>query len=491
MCFYILFLSSGYFFLAHNFFFYSQAPKINKKRNNGFKITKVDRATLVREVFALLPSDALVQVSEKECRMESLMGYRSQDSIFYKIACRRFSNNRTLLLRHSKLLYYTYISNSVDFHLEYTNVGGVFSSECSSDESKSKKIKKKRTEGKSQVVNEKGACVRERPSENHAVEEEKNKAVTRSSRSIQDKIMEKDGAGEAEDKSNSSLSLHTILDKIEINDSDASTNRSVTIAGIPIEKDSLSTLSPGLKVDDTIINAFGFINEATAASLGKDIIYFDTNFSQFVIANGCIPNFDHWLLHPKLFLAKVWLLPLNERGDHWTLYIVDFVAKKITYINSLLEDPESDKTRNVCSLLQSYFDYKPFGKEKIKWGEWKFCAPKDIPMQCLETESNNCGLHILMIIVIVCTGKIFVYDDSLLTDVVRQNIRRILTENSSDVNDRTNLNIALLNFKKGKKKKRQFVPKTSKEAPGQTTITYCSRLFEYTPTATQGLLSEW
>ena len=91
------------------------------------------------------------------------------------------------------------------------------------------------------------------------------------------------------------------------------------------------------------------------------------------------------------------VIPINEHGNHWTVVIVDFRAKKITYYNSLMDnDPYfDDAVDNVFMYLESEREgmetpkKTPFHFDRSEWRK-EF---EDTPEQ---PDGVNCGVYVAM-----------------------------------------------------------------------------------------------
>lgn len=463
----------------HFFFYNSQTPGISKKRNNGFKRTRQDLNSLVEDVVRILPTDKIIVNSKKLSTMEKLRSYRQKDSVFYKIANEKFSEYHRLVARHSKLLYYTYISNMTEFHQKYLQVGGSF------DNGKSKKIKKKGIkvkkvdEIKDLQMKECGNIVENGANDINYFQngaKVKGQCAVEQQKINDCEISLDDGANtekeDAFEKQGLTLSLKCVLGEQEnIGDLETLLNTVVEVAGVKVGRDSLESLLPNQQLTDTAIDVFSLIFQNISNSFGSQIYYFDTACMQY-ICNGSIPNFEGWENLPHLNQSKLWLMPVNERGDHWTLYVINFDEKKIIYCNSLMEEPEDVETENLCAFLKSFCTNEKFDREEIEWSEWILIAPNDLPPQRRDVETNNCGLHVLILILIICTRTVFNFNDDLITTIVRHNFLTFLTSNSfDDLTDRTELNNILLNFdapKKKLKKKRGKKTWTKKKKGAKT-----------------------
>lgn len=151
--------------------------------------------------------------------------------------------------------------------------------------------------------------------------------------------------------------------------------------GIELRRSDLSTLYAGW-LNDKIINFyFQLIVHQEGA---QNIFAFDTFFTPGGMSSLIKRK------HPvDVFSYHLLLVPVHVAQNHWTLFVVDFVAKKITSYDSLghSNDVYLEKLQNFLSKEQRI---KKHGVELL-WDGWWIGSIGDLPRQ---ENNSDCGVFV-------------------------------------------------------------------------------------------------
>ena len=96
-------------------------------------------------------------------------------------------------------------------------------------------------------------------------------------------------------------------------------------------------------------------------------------------------------------LANKMLVPINEPGLHWTLLVVDFDKKIMTYCDSWYTETTVTKAEIVVANIKQYIQDEFFvgnhiDKEYFGFSGWVLHVPDDLPQQV--RGSNDCGVFL-------------------------------------------------------------------------------------------------
>lgn len=435
-------------------FYFFQITKGNKKKNNGFKRKNPDFDNLVDMVLSILPSATIFCKSKDVYYIEELSSYRKEKSVFYELAKNQFSDNSKLVLKHSKLFYKLYISDRTAFLKKYVELGGSVKLKETKEEEKVNTKLPKTLKNACQNLTEKfGANIT--VDVNCGVKIKDERSEFEETQAKNERLADQEGMfmnplqNGAEIELDLLSSLKSILDVQKIQDFKMLFNR--VVEGVTIDKVSLESLQPNECLWNTVLDPFSLLCEKVGRSLGSSILYLGTE-CMWYISEGYIPNFIDWMQLPDLYESRVWLMPVNERKEHWTLYIVEFEKKKIIYCNSVSVKPVVEETVKLCAFLEKFCAIECFQRGKIDWNEWILVAANDLPPQRLDIETNNCGLHVLMYILIICLRTNYFYNDDVLTTVFRYNVANILSSTPLCLDDRSKRQRAVTYFESPEKK---------------------------------------
>lgn len=108
-------------------------------------------------------------------------------------------------------------------------------------------------------------------------------------------------------------------------------------------------------------------------------------------------------LQPGFYVPSIMFVPIHHRRQlHWTLLVVDFTEKKMTYCDSLGPPGDSagrSRVMRIAQRLQHYIredTVKRSGIEKYDFSGWRVDIPRDLPRQASSaTKGNDCGVFVL------------------------------------------------------------------------------------------------
>lgn len=138
---------------------------------------------------------------------------------------------------------------------------------------------------------------------------------------------------------------------------------------------------------------------------------FEHSFLSSLVELKSEPQLDAWGDDEcwALFASNVWLLPLCKNG-HWTVYLVDFQRKLVTFLNSL-KSRENQTVANRCVLwlLRQFKSKYGTRKQLPELHEWKLYIPQDLARQKVhkgdEDETNNCAPHMMLHMWAICAKE--------------------------------------------------------------------------------------
>ncbi|KAG5873991.1 hypothetical protein JTB14_030949 [Gonioctena quinquepunctata] len=114
----------------------------------------------------------------------------------------------------------------------------------------------------------------------------------------------------------------------------------------------------------------------------RDIYYIDTISTQILMQGvNTLSNFAPFLMPMKE--CNYILLPVNSRGNHWLLVIVDVKH----HVMHILDPGYAHEEEHICVKINTFFQNRTESLES----EWKVQPnPFNIPKQ---SDSHNCGVY--------------------------------------------------------------------------------------------------
>ena len=110
------------------------------------------------------------------------------------------------------------------------------------------------------------------------------------------------------------------------------------LAGVIIDKFSLSSLKPNFAVDDNVINGVYQILSEIGKKNDMSVLSFDIHFTTSLMQAGVSTGFKKWSVKMEIWKYNVWLIPVHS-AFHWTLLVIIFPHKRMFYIDSLHGNP--------------------------------------------------------------------------------------------------------------------------------------------------------
>lgn len=196
-----------------------------------------------------------------------------------------------------------------------------------------------------------------------------------------------------------------------------------TISNMIINSENFSTLIDNAWLDDAITNSYFSI----LTKMNNNVLSFETFFTSKLQQGQLSCGFQKWAFKKELHLYPVWLIPVHdERRQHWTLLIVDFINEAFIHLDSMLKNVSTALIDRYITFISTYCKTNHI---KINWKNWKLYCPTDIPDQKINRHqlSGNCGVHVCLWGYMICTGLV-----SLFTDKDMLKVRKhIANENNA------------------------------------------------------------
>jgi len=169
-------------------------------------------------------------------------------------------------------------------------------------------------------------------------------------------------------------------------------------------------------LNDVICNSYiSLLNDKA----GNTKYCFNTQFYQMLVDNRKVEN------HESVDISKLDLLaiPINF-SKHWTLVVINFIKKFISYIDSF---PNSENGHRVLLVIQNYL-WQKFRDNTTKLDEIKnYTVKPQASSNSVQKNGYDCGIHMIHNI------RMAFFDENLVVDKkTRPNIAKELLKNKLD-----------------------------------------------------------
>lgn len=178
-----------------------------------------------------------------------------------------------------------------------------------------------------------------------------------------------------------------------------------------IDIQSWKTLRFNEQLNDVIMNTALLLIEKLAYNNDFNILCLNTYMSTQILhseTGHVSKGFYNFAKKKKVWQYNVWLMPVHENWNHWTLLVINFNHKCLIYLDSLHGDISQTLVDGVCFYVQKCCE----GKRIMDWSEWRVFIPRDIPHQDSLVTRNNCGVHVITHAYTIATSSYTAFHES-------------------------------------------------------------------------------
>ena len=189
-------------------------------------------------------------------------------------------------------------------------------------------------------------------------------------------------------KDTMSTSSYTESTQVVVNNLNDSINRK----NVSINRNDLATLIGTSLINDNVFNFYlDLIQKRSQDNPSLPQVHcFNTNFLSTFLSRG-YKAVRRWTKKVDIFQKDILIIPCHVSSNHWTLAVVDFNKKTITYYDSM-----GGKDYGLLCRITSYLHQESWNKRKLKFDlpGWKIsCLEKRSPQQ---TNNYDCGVFAMV-----------------------------------------------------------------------------------------------
>uniref|UniRef100_A0A914WLX7 Ubiquitin-like protease family profile domain-containing protein n=1 Tax=Plectus sambesii TaxID=2011161 RepID=A0A914WLX7_9BILA len=140
-------------------------------------------------------------------------------------------------------------------------------------------------------------------------------------------------------------------------------------------------------LNDMIIDSYLALIQARSQLVSRQRVYaFMTHFYTMLCSRGYI-GVRSWVKIDNIFDQDLLLFPINDRGNHWTLIVVDMRQRRMSYYDSMGNDG-SKHLKAIREYLKGYFAEK---KPAERFVPFTMVNEKKLPRQ---HNTWDCGVYL-------------------------------------------------------------------------------------------------
>jgi len=121
----------------------------------------------------------------------------------------------------------------------------------------------------------------------------------------------------------------------------------VEFENIPVSRDDMRKLRPGVWLGNEVINLFMKLLSAREAVKSAQLpkchfmqTFFYTKLAEQRGKGYCYKDVKLWTKNADVFKMDLIIVPIHCHGDHWTLAVINLMAKRFEYYDSLRGGPD-------------------------------------------------------------------------------------------------------------------------------------------------------
>lgn len=213
----------------------------------------------------------------------------------------------------------------------------------------------------------------------------------------------------------------------------------VDFRSIPVYRKDMRTLRPSQWLNDEVINCFFKLLEARAESDAEDlsggklkIHFMNTQFYHKLAGwsdGGYLyKNVARWTRRVDIFAKDIVIVPIHCHGNHWSLALINFVQRRVQYIDSLHYGDGG-----VLENLRRYVEDEHMHKKQASYDTsgWELLSHRgDIPKQ---HNGVDCGVFMCTNANLIARGAALTYTQAELPYLRRRMVFELLQNELLDV----------------------------------------------------------